>query len=84
MTNAGQRRAAALRAAELDAKRKLAEWLTGAEIEAVTVIEASTVMTDEVRMTVQAHLRGVTILHQTYSAASGQAEVTLAPVTVQE
>ena len=80
LTNAGQRRAAALLAAELDAKRKLAEWLTGAEIEAVTVVEAGEVSTDVIRRVIQTHLRGVMIVRQAYDEKSGEAEVMLAPV----
>lgn len=80
LTNAGQRRAAALLAAELDAKRKLAEWLAGAEIEAVTVVEAGEVSTDVIRRAIQTRLRGVTIVQQVYDAASGEAVVMVAPV----
>lgn len=80
MTNPGQRRAAALLAAELDAKRKLAEWLAGAEIEAVTVVEEGEVTADVIRRVIQTRLRGVTTLRQVYDEASGEAEVMLAPV----
>jgi hypothetical protein len=84
LANAGQRRAAALLAAELDAKRKLVEWLAGADIEAVTVVEEGEVTADVIRREIQAHLRGVTIVQQVYDEASGQAEVTLAPVITPE
>ena len=75
--NAAQRKQSALLAAELDAKRNLAEWLSGVDIEAVTVVTEGVVTQDEIRQSVQAHLERVQILSQIYDEKSGQATVEL-------
>lgn len=79
MTNPAQRRQAALLAAQMDAKRNLAVWLAGEDIEAVTIVENNQVASDEIRREVSAWLVGVRILSEEYDEASGQATVEIAP-----
>lgn len=79
MTNPAQRRQAALLAAQMDAKRNLAVWLAGEDIEAVTIVENNQIASDEIRREVNAWLVGVRILSEEYDEASGQATVEIAP-----
>jgi hypothetical protein len=78
MTNPAQRRQAALLAAPMDAKRNLAVWLAGEDIEAVTIVENHQVSSDDIRREVSAWLVGVRILREEYDEASGQATVEIA------
>lgn len=80
MTNPAQRRQAALLAAEMDAKRNLAVWLAGEDIETVTIVENNQVASDEIRRKVNAYLKGVRVLSQAYDESTGQATVEIAPV----
>jgi|GEM_PF-2704507 len=79
MTNLAQRRQSALLAAQMDAKRNLAVWLAGEDIEAVTIVENNQVTSDEIRREVSAWLVGVRILREAYDEVSGQATVEIAP-----
>ena len=76
-TNPAQRERSALLAAEVDAKRKLAEWLTGAEIEAVTIVDQGVVTTDIIRQTVKATVPASQVIAQHYDSETGTATVTL-------
>ena len=65
-------------AAEVDAKRKLAEWIAGAELESVTIVAEGTVITDTIRVTLKAKLPPrTTIVAQRYDAVAGVARVTV-------
>jgi hypothetical protein len=75
--NAAFRERSAFLAAEIDAKRKLAEWIAGAELESVTIVAEGTVITDTIRLTVKAKLPGTTIVAQSYDAVAGVARVTV-------
>lgn len=77
LTDPAQRERAAILAAEVDAKRKLAEWLAGAQIEAVTVVSQGTVVTDVIRQTVQARVPSPNTIQQEYDNLTGHAYVTL-------
>lgn len=76
-SNAAKRERSALLAAEVDAKRKLAEWIDGDYIEAVTIVGAGEVLTDEIRVIVKAKLPGTTVVEQRYDAAAGVGWVTV-------
>ncbi|MFZ4657963.1 MAG: hypothetical protein ACOYNY_13190 [Caldilineaceae bacterium] len=78
--NEAQRERSALLAAELDAKRKLAEWLNGAEIEAITIVDQGTLTTDVIRQTVKAKVPPFVIVQQQYEQESGTASVILEAV----
>ncbi len=77
LTDPVRRERAAILAAEVDAKRKLAEWIAGAQIEAVTVVSQGTLVTDVIRQIVQAKVPAPTIIQQEYDSATGHAYVTL-------
>lgn len=76
-TNLPMRERSALLAAELDAKRKLAEWSEGAEIESVTIVEQGIVSTDTIRQTIKAKIPGATVIDERYDDSSGVANITL-------
>jgi hypothetical protein len=77
VTNPALRERSALLAAELDAKRNLAQWVDGAEIESVTVVEQGTLTTDVIRQTVKATVPGTTMIAKQYDSVTGTARVTL-------
>lgn len=75
LTDPTRRQRSAIQAAEVDAKRKLAEWIAGALVEAVTLVDQGTVTTDTVRLTVQARVPAARTVTQSYDAATGTATV---------
>lgn len=72
-----QRRNLAIRAADADGKRKLAEWVSGVDIEAVTVVQDGVVEMDVIRQIVSAKLKGVETTSQNYNDTTGEAIVEL-------
>lgn len=76
-TNAARRERFAVIAAEADAKRHLAEWIGGSDVEAVTVVSDGEVDTDSIRILVQARIPGTDTIEQTYDATVGMANVQL-------
>jgi len=76
-TNPAWRERAAVMAAEADAKRKLAEWLAGAEVESVTIVSEGVVITDTIREVVRARLPDTRTVDSQYNAATGVAHVTV-------
>jgi hypothetical protein len=77
-TNGARRQRAAQLAAEIDAKRRLAEWSDGADIDSITIVSDSAIMTDTIRQTIKAHVTGAEIVARTYDEATGMATGTLA------
>lgn len=77
LTDPTRRQRSAILAAEVDAKRKLAEWIAGSEIEAVTLVDQGAVTTDTIRLTVQARVPAARTVAQHYDAATGAATVQL-------
>lgn len=84
LTDPGRRERAAILAAEVDAKRKLAEWIAGAQIEAVTIVSQGTLVTDTIRQTVQARVPAPKTIQQNYDSATGTAHVILELVIDEE
>ena len=76
-TNPARRERLAAMAAEADAKRHLAQWINGGEVEAVTVVTEGEVATDAIRILVQARVPGSDTVAQSYNAATGQATAQL-------
>jgi len=76
-SNPAKRERSALLAAEVDAKRKLAEWIDGAYVEAVTIVGDGAVLTETIRLLVKAKLPGTTVVEQRYDAAAGVGWVTV-------
>ncbi len=64
--SAVQREQSALKAAELDAKRNLVEWINGVEVEAVTVLSQGQVEVEVIRQLAGGYLRGVVVVDQSY------------------
>jgi len=76
-SNPALRRRSAVRAAELDAQRNLAQWLSGAKIDAVTEVSGNTFISDTIRETISTQISGTTVISEDYDVASGIATVTL-------
>lgn len=64
-------------AASLDAKRKLAEWLKGNQIENVTIVNNQRVSSDTIRSYVQAHIGQVKMVNEKYNPIDGSSIVIL-------
>lgn len=79
-TNPSLRSRLALLAAETDARRNLALWLDGAEVDTVRIFSETEVISDTIRIEVKAHLPAARIVAQRYDAATGEARVTLEAV----
>ncbi|MCS7061463.1 MAG: hypothetical protein RMN25_09905 [Anaerolineae bacterium] len=77
-TNSAMRKKTAVTAAELDAKRKFAEWLNGAEIESVTIVEGGALTKDEIRQVVKAKIPAYDrVVEEVFDEVQGIAYVTL-------
>jgi len=61
----------------LDAKAALVEWINGADIQAVTIINQGQVETKVIRQVVEGHLRGAVVVSQSYDDSARVAEVTV-------
>ncbi len=77
VTNPTLRERSAFLAAEVDAKRKLAEWITGAVIESLTIVDQGVVTTDTIRQTVKATVPASKVIAQHYYSETGTATITL-------
>ena len=64
-------------AAELDAKRHFAEWISGAQIESVTIVTNGVFSTDEIRQVVKATVPAAERIAEDFDEATGIAYVTL-------
>jgi type IV secretory pathway VirB10-like protein len=76
-TDSAMRRRTAIMAAELDAKRHFAEWISGAQIESVTIVTNGVFSTDEIRQVVKATVPAAERIAEDFDEATGIAYVTL-------
>lgn len=73
--NAVLRERSAILAAETDAKRKVAEWLKGADIDAVTVVNQGEISTDVIKTVVRGKVPGTNTIKKVYDPESATASV---------
>lgn len=73
-----RRERAAIRAAELDAKKNVAEWVEGTNLEHVAVSKNSTIELDTIKEALKANLRLVgNTIKQEYDNNTGEAKITV-------
>jgi hypothetical protein len=76
-SNRTRREQSALRSAQLVADRNFVQWVNGAELESVTIVEQGTLTTDEIREIVRGRVFGGTVIEEKYDDITGTAEVTM-------
>lgn len=77
MTNPALREQAAIRAAQVVANRNLLEWLQGADLGSVTLIDQGSLTTDTIRQTITGTVPPAHLIAQHYDSETGTATVTL-------
>lgn len=75
--NEALREQLAIQAAKVNAKAQLAEWIDGAEIESITIIDQGVLTTELIRQTIKAKVPPSTVIEQFYDRESGTAHVVL-------
>lgn len=76
-TNPAQRRRSAVLAAEVDAKRKLTEWVSGSEIDSITIVEQGVLTVDTIREVLSGKVPRHKRVEEHYDDSSGVATVIL-------